>query len=63
VVGYRADGGVVEASFKPNCSERSEAVRNPDPEANLVPEAAPTSANRRPALVAWGRSLAWSLAK
>src|SRR5262249_15760124 len=40
-VGYRADGGIVEASLEPDGAKRSEAVRNADAEANLVPEAAP----------------------
>ena len=40
-VRYRPDGGIVEASLITNRAESSEAVRNPDAEANLVPEAAP----------------------
>ena len=40
-VGYRADGGVVEAAFKADSAERSETVRDADAEADLVPEAAP----------------------
>ena len=40
-VGHRADGGVVEAAFKSDGAERGKAVRNPDAEANLVPESTP----------------------
>ena len=37
----RPDGGIVKAPLITNRAERSEAVRNPDAEANIVPEAAP----------------------
>ena len=40
-VRYGPDGGVVEAALETDRAERSEAVRNADAEANLVPEAAP----------------------
>jgi hypothetical protein len=40
-VGYRSDGGIVEASLITNRAERSEAVSNADAEANPVAEAAP----------------------
>ena len=40
-IGYRPDGGIVEASLKANGAERSEAVRYADAEANLVPEPTP----------------------
>ena len=40
-IGYRPDGGIVEASLIANRAERSESVRNPDAEANLVPEPTP----------------------
>ena len=35
-VGYRPDGGIVEASFKSDGAERGEAVRYADAEANVV---------------------------
>jgi len=40
-IGYRPDGGIVEAPLVTNRAERSEAVRNPDAEANFVPEPTP----------------------
>ena len=40
-VRYRADGGIVEASFKADGAERGKAVRNPDAEANVVLEPTP----------------------
>ena len=48
-VGHRADGGIVEASLEADGSERGEAVRNPDAEANVVPQ--PTPIDRE---TAWG---------
>ena len=44
-VGYRPDGGIVEAALEADRAERSEAVRNPDAETNLVPEATPRFAS------------------
>ena len=38
---YRPDSGIVEAPLKADGAERSEAVRNADAEANLVPEPTP----------------------
>ena len=40
-VGYRADGGIVEAPLEADGAERSEAVCNADAEANVVPEPTP----------------------
>ena len=40
-VGYRPDGRIVEASFKPDGAERGKSVRNPDAEANVVSQATP----------------------
>ena len=40
-VGNGADGGVVEAALKADGAERSEAVRDADAEANVVPQATP----------------------
>ena len=45
-IGHCADGGIVEASFKPDGAERSEAVRNADAEADFMPEAAPRFASK-----------------
>ena len=45
-VGHRPDGGIVEASLEADRAERSEAVRNADAEANLVPEATPGFASK-----------------
>ena len=36
-IGYRPDGGIVEAALEADGAERSEAVRNADAEANVVP--------------------------
>jgi hypothetical protein len=35
-IGYCADGGIVEASFKADGAERSEAVRDADAKANVM---------------------------
>ena len=40
-VGHSPYRGVVETPLEPDGAEHSEAVRNPDAEANLVPEAVP----------------------
>ena len=40
-VGYGADGGVIKAALEADGAERSKAVRNPDAEANVVPETTP----------------------
>ena len=40
-VGNRPDSCIVEASLEADGAERSEAVRNADAEANVVPEATP----------------------
>jgi hypothetical protein len=40
-VGYRANSRIVKPALEPDCAERSEAVRNPDAEANVVPEPTP----------------------
>jgi hypothetical protein len=40
-VGDGADGGIVEATLEADSAKRSEAVRDADAEANLVPETAP----------------------
>ena len=40
-VGYRPDGGVIEASLKTDSAERGKSVRNPNAEANVVSEFAP----------------------
>jgi hypothetical protein len=40
-IGYRPNGSIIEAALITNRAKRSEAVRNPDAEANLVPEPTP----------------------
>ena len=40
-VGYRPDGGIIEAPFKADGPERSKPVRNADAEANVVPQPTP----------------------
>ena len=40
-VGHSPYRGIVETPLEPDGAEHSEAVRNPDAEANLVPEAVP----------------------
>ena len=40
-IGYGPNSCIVEAPLIANRAERSEAVRNPDAEANLVPEPTP----------------------
>ena len=45
-VRHRPDGGIIEAPLITNGAERSKAVRNPDAEANVVPEAAPRFASK-----------------
>jgi hypothetical protein len=45
-VGHRADSGIIEAALEADCAERSEAVRDPDTEANVMPEAAPRCRQR-----------------
>jgi hypothetical protein len=40
-IGYRPDGGIIEATLEADGAERGKAVRNADAETNLVPEAAP----------------------
>ena len=40
-VGHRPDGGIVEPTLEADSAERSEAVRNADAEANVVPEPTP----------------------
>jgi hypothetical protein len=42
-VRYRPDGGIIEAPLITNRAERSEAVRNPDADANLVSLSASSS--------------------
>src|SRR5262249_15403838 len=40
-IGYRSDGGVVEASLKTDGAERSKSVRDPDAEAYVVAKLTP----------------------
>src|SRR5262245_48623778 len=40
-VGYRPDGGIIEAPFKTDCAERGKSVRNAYAKPNLVPKFAP----------------------
>ena len=40
-IGHRADSGIVKPALEANRPERSKAVRNPDAEPNVVPQATP----------------------
>jgi hypothetical protein len=40
-VGYRADGGIIEASLEADGAKRGEAVRDTDAKANVVPPPMP----------------------
>ena len=45
-IGYRSDGGIIEASLKADGAERGKSVRNPDAKANVMPKFAPLLGRR-----------------
>jgi hypothetical protein len=54
-VGHCADGGIIEASLKADGPERGKSVRNPDAEANVVPQATPRFGQRSDCLAHFKR--------
>src|SRR5208282_5284892 len=56
-IGYRPDGGIVEASFKANGAKRGKSVRYANAEANVVSQPMPLLGQRSDSLTRFERHL------